>query len=87
MNHTGRAPKRFKSSCSKFISELLPLPQRPVIASVSGGSVLTLRKNRDKPLAVVEEEISQETVSLHLVDANTGAELAKIGRLEVAISI
>ena len=35
---------------------------------------------------MVVEEISQETVSVHLVDATTGTEMAKIDRLEVAIS-
>ena len=31
---------------------------------------------------VVEEEISQETVSVHLVDATTGAELVQIDQLD-----
>ncbi|MCY1401726.1 hypothetical protein D9M71_168490 [compost metagenome] len=51
LNHTQRTPKRPRSSFSRPISELLPLPQSPVMAMVSGASVRSLRRNADRPQA------------------------------------
>lgn len=36
---------------------------------------------------MVVEEISEKTVSVHLLDATSGAELARVDKIEVAIAL
>jgi hypothetical protein len=41
----------------------------------------------DTVTVMLTEELTQKTVGIHLLDATTGAELASLDKIEVAISL
>jgi hypothetical protein len=71
---------------------------RPVSASygfdeATGDVVLKRDETRPQEVAantitlMVVDEVDQKTVALHLIDSITGAELARIDKIEVAIAL